>query len=286
MPAPDAAPRCAQSVERIGENCEPALATVLFVAGAGGSLRAGVTENPVRLTRAMKDLLVGVTCGGAPVYVWPGGGITFMVDVLRMPDGAFGCVPTPAIVAPIEFTMRADSMRGSAAMWTMRCRSSTAAGARYGRCGAAMRRGGAGEAPMAGAADRLAARTAAACTCRHGPIDLVIGPRSGSRAAVAEAAGRAAAAFDGLLAEPGRRAAAAARADRPRPPAFRGPVARRMAACRRALPRRLHHADGRGRRRGGGGGAGGADCRRPALERAYVNNGGDIALFTSPPGQR
>ena len=28
-------------VERIGENCEPALTTVLFMAGAGGSLRAG-----------------------------------------------------------------------------------------------------------------------------------------------------------------------------------------------------------------------------------------------------
>ena len=35
-------------VERIGENCEPALTTVLFMAGAGGSLRAGVTENPVQ----------------------------------------------------------------------------------------------------------------------------------------------------------------------------------------------------------------------------------------------
>jgi hypothetical protein len=93
-------------VERIGENCEPALTTVLFLAGAGGSLRAGVTENPVRLTRSIKDLLVEVTCGGAPVYVWPGGGITLMVDVLRMPDQSFGWVPTPAIVAPIEFTMR------------------------------------------------------------------------------------------------------------------------------------------------------------------------------------
>jgi len=93
-------------VQRIGENCEPALTTVLFLAGAGGSLRAGVTENPVRLTRSIKDLLVEVTCGGAPVYVWPGGGITLMVDVLRMPDRSFGWVPTPAIVAPIEFTMR------------------------------------------------------------------------------------------------------------------------------------------------------------------------------------
>ena len=98
-------------VERIGENCEPSLSTVLFVAGAGGSLRAGVTENPVRLTRAVRDALVDVTCGGAPAYVWPGGGITVMVDVLRMPDASFGWVPTPAIVAPIEFTMRLSDYR-------------------------------------------------------------------------------------------------------------------------------------------------------------------------------
>jgi hypothetical protein len=95
-------------VERIGENCEPALASVLFMAGAGGSLRAGVTENPVRLTRSVKDTLVRVTCGGAPTYVWPGGGITLMVDVMLMPDNAFGYVPTPALVGPIEFTMRLE----------------------------------------------------------------------------------------------------------------------------------------------------------------------------------
>ena len=28
-----------------------------------------------------------------------------MVDVTRMPDNSFGYVPTPAIVAPIEFSM-------------------------------------------------------------------------------------------------------------------------------------------------------------------------------------
>jgi hypothetical protein len=95
-----------QSVERIQENCEPALCTVLFMAGAGGSLRAGVTDNPVRLTRSVKDALTRVTSGGAPVYVWPGGGITFMVDVTEMPAGAFGYVPTPALVAPIEFTLK------------------------------------------------------------------------------------------------------------------------------------------------------------------------------------
>lgn len=92
-------------VDRIAENCEPSLCTVLFMAGAGGSLRAGVTENPVRLTISVKDRLTRVTSGGAPVYVWPGGGITYMVDVARMPDNSFGYVPTPALVAPIEFTM-------------------------------------------------------------------------------------------------------------------------------------------------------------------------------------
>lgn len=98
-----------QSVARIKENCEPALCSVLFMGGAGGSLRAGVTENPVRLTKSVKDALTRVTAGGAPCYVWPGGGITFMVDVTQLPENAFGSVPTPALVAPIEFTMtRAD----------------------------------------------------------------------------------------------------------------------------------------------------------------------------------
>ncbi|MBA3477416.1 MAG: 6-hydroxynicotinate reductase [Lautropia sp.] len=98
-------------VERIGENCEPALATVLFVGGAGGSLRAGVTDNPILLTRSIKSLLTRVTCGGAPAYIWPGGGITVMTDVSRMPDLSFGSVPTPAIVAPIEFTLRREDYR-------------------------------------------------------------------------------------------------------------------------------------------------------------------------------
>jgi len=98
--------RLLASVERIRENCEPALCSVLFMGGAGGSLRAGVTENPVKLTRSVKAALTHMSCGGAPAYVWPGGGITVMADVSKMPDNSFGYVPTPALVAPIEFTMR------------------------------------------------------------------------------------------------------------------------------------------------------------------------------------
>ena len=112
VPRPADMPEAVRAVvDRIGENCEPSLTTVLFLGGAGGSLRAGVTENPVLLTRAIKDALVNVTCAGAPAYVWPGGGITVMVDVLRMPDDSFGTVPTPAIVAPFEFSMRLDDFR-------------------------------------------------------------------------------------------------------------------------------------------------------------------------------
>ena len=104
-------PGLAPSVDLIAENCEPALCTVLFMAGAGGSLRSGVTRNPVRLTQAVQAGRVTVSCGGAPAYVWPGGGITFMVDVMRVPVGAFGAVPTPAIVAPLEFTLSRQDYR-------------------------------------------------------------------------------------------------------------------------------------------------------------------------------
>lgn len=101
-------PELLQVAERIAENCEPSLCSVLFMGGAGGSLRAGVTENPVRLTRSVKESLTHVSCGGAEAYVWPGGGITVMVDVMDMPTNSFGYVPTPALVAPIEFTLRRE----------------------------------------------------------------------------------------------------------------------------------------------------------------------------------
>jgi len=103
QPLPDA---LRASVDRVAENCEPSLCSVLFMGGAGGSLRSGVTENPVKLTRSVRQSLTHVSCGGANAYVWPGGGITVMADVLDMPSGSFGYVPTPALVAPIEFTMR------------------------------------------------------------------------------------------------------------------------------------------------------------------------------------
>ena len=101
-------PELRASAALVAENCEPSMCSVLFMGGAGGSLRAGVTTNPVRLTHSVRDALTRVTCGGAEAYVWPGGGITVMADVTQMPTNAFGYVPTPALVAPIEFTMRRE----------------------------------------------------------------------------------------------------------------------------------------------------------------------------------
>lgn len=107
VPQPQTAPDVLRrSAELIAENCEPSLCSVLFMGGAGGSLRAGVTTNPVKLTHSVKSSLTHVSCGGAAAYVWPGGGITVMVDVMQMPGNSFGYVPTPALVAPIEFTLR------------------------------------------------------------------------------------------------------------------------------------------------------------------------------------
>ncbi len=199
MPDPVAA-----AVARIAENCEPALCTVLFMAGAGGSLRAGATENPVLLTRAVQRGRARVTAGGAPVYVWPGGGITFMVDVASLPANAFGYVPTPALVAPIEFTLpRADYERLGGYAGRVRRLADV-----LGR-GAAARGDAAGGRALPGAAvtAQIALLPDGRLHLQHGPIDCVCrawGDAEEVRAAYAQAA----AAFPAILPGPLRRAAA------------------------------------------------------------------------------
>lgn len=93
-------------VDIISNNCEASRVSAIFVAGTGGSARGGVTRHPVKLTQAIHENKAKLTVGGAPVYVLPGGGINFLVDVSKVMVHAFTWVPTPAPVFPIEYTMR------------------------------------------------------------------------------------------------------------------------------------------------------------------------------------
>ncbi len=94
-----------KAVAAIADSCEPSLVSGIFMGGAGGSARAGVTRYPVKLTQAVHAAKVHLTIGGAPTFVLPGGGINFMVDVGRVQTGFFSWTPTPAVICPIEYTM-------------------------------------------------------------------------------------------------------------------------------------------------------------------------------------
>jgi len=101
-------PKAKMAVEMIGSNCELSKVSAIFVGGSGGSARAGVTKIPLKLNRAIHQNRARLTVGGAPAYILPGGGITFLVDVEKVIVRAFTYVPTPATVAPLEYTMRLE----------------------------------------------------------------------------------------------------------------------------------------------------------------------------------
>lgn len=94
-----------QALKAISSSCEPSRVSAIYMGGAGGSARAGVTRYPIKLTAAIHASQACLTVGGAPTYILPGGGINFMVDVERVKEGSFYWIPTPAIICPIEYTM-------------------------------------------------------------------------------------------------------------------------------------------------------------------------------------
>lgn len=115
---------------------------------------------------------------------------------------------------------------------------------------------------------------------QEGPIDLVIG-LDGTRAAMAEAARVAAAAFEGLLAGLAAELPLLRTPIGADPPALRGPVARRMAAAvwpfRRGFITPMAAVAGAVAEE-----VLEAIASIPGLLMAHVNNGGDIALFLAP----
>lgn len=89
----------------IMENCESSLASVMYAGGTGGSARGGVCSKPLAITRAVHEGTAVLTIGGAPAYILPGGGINFIVDAGKVVSHGFSWIPTPATVAPVEYTM-------------------------------------------------------------------------------------------------------------------------------------------------------------------------------------
>ena len=97
--------RAANVLKAIEDSCEPSMVSAIYTAGSGGSARAGVTKCPIKLTKAVHENKAHLTVCGAPGFIMPGGGISFMVDVQKVKPGSFYWTPTPATICPLEYTM-------------------------------------------------------------------------------------------------------------------------------------------------------------------------------------
>lgn len=102
----DLTPEVNNVMEMIRASCETAKVSAIFTAGVGGSARASITTKPMMLNHAIRSRKARLTVGGAPIFLYPGNGITFAVDVEKVKEGSFSWVPTPAVVVPLEFTMK------------------------------------------------------------------------------------------------------------------------------------------------------------------------------------
>ncbi|MCX8021756.1 MAG: 4Fe-4S dicluster domain-containing protein [Syntrophorhabdaceae bacterium] len=101
----------AQFINVLKDSCQPSKTSGIFAAGVGGSARAGVTKNPIKLTRAVHEGKVKVTIGGAEPFIFPGGGINFLVDVSKIRYGSIYLSPTPSFVLPVEYTMTYETFK-------------------------------------------------------------------------------------------------------------------------------------------------------------------------------
>ena len=76
----------------------------LFEVQADGDVKEiPMSEKAQRVVDAIKSNCQGSNT--SVMYVYPGGGINFIVDTAKVVNHAFTWVPTPATVAPVEYTM-------------------------------------------------------------------------------------------------------------------------------------------------------------------------------------
>lgn len=96
----------------LADNKETSLTSAVYMGGCGGSARAGVTSNPIKLNQAIHTGEAKLSVGGVLAYILPGGGINFLVDVGRMQWRPFSWTPAPAVVVPLEYTMERETYIG------------------------------------------------------------------------------------------------------------------------------------------------------------------------------
>lgn len=104
-------PAALEFIKVLRNSCEESKVSAIFAAGVGGSARAGVTKNPIKLTRAVHEGKVTVTIGGARPFIFPGGGINFIVDVEKIKYGSIYLSPTPSFILPVEYTMSLQTFK-------------------------------------------------------------------------------------------------------------------------------------------------------------------------------
>ncbi len=97
-----------QGIEEFKACCEPAKVSAYFMPCASGSARHAVVapRKSLNLNQAIWDKKACITVGGAPTTVLVGGGVAFIVDVERVKPGSFYWTNHPAIVSPLEWTMK------------------------------------------------------------------------------------------------------------------------------------------------------------------------------------
>jgi hypothetical protein len=98
-------------IKLMRNNCEKANVTAVFSGGVGGSARAGVTKNPIKLTEAVHKGEIKITVGGATPFIFPGGGINFIVDINGVKQGSIYLAPTPSFIVPVEYTMTKETFK-------------------------------------------------------------------------------------------------------------------------------------------------------------------------------
>ncbi|MFC1971342.1 4Fe-4S binding protein [Chloroflexota bacterium] len=98
----------AKGIEVFKAGCEPARVSAFFMPCASGSARTSVVprKHVLKLNEALRDKKACVTVGGAPTFVMGGGGVPLMVDVERVKAGSFHWTNHPAMVAPLEWTIK------------------------------------------------------------------------------------------------------------------------------------------------------------------------------------